>query len=108
LSVTLQGVISQTLLPTKDGKGRIAAFEVMVVTPSIRTLVRDGKTHQLYLDIQTGGELGMQTLDGCLLQLLKEKKIDYEHALAKCSAPQEFVRRATNAGLVEVPANAIH
>lgn len=108
LSVTLQAVISQTLLPTKDGKGRVAAFEVMVVTPSIRTLIRDGKTHQLYLDIQTGGELGMQTLDGHLLQLLKEKKIDYEHALAKCSAPQEFIRRATNAGLVEVPANAIN
>ena len=106
LSVTLQGVVSQTLLPTKEGDARIAAFETMVVTPSIRTLIRDGKTHQLYLDIQTGGELGMQTLDGCLLQLLKEKKIDYEHALAKCSAPQEFVRRATNAGLVEVPANA--
>src|ERR1044072_1309844 len=99
LSVTLQAVISQTLLPTRDGTSRIAAFETMVVPPSIRTLIRDGKTHQLYLDIQTGGELGMQTLDGCLLQLLKEKKIDYEHALAKCSAPQEFVRRATNAGL---------
>jgi twitching motility protein PilT len=106
LSVTLQGVISQTLLPTKDGQGRVAAFELMVVTPSIRTLIRDGKTHQLYLDIQTGAELGMQTLDGCLLNLVKEGKIDYEHALARCSQPQDFIRRATNLGLVEVASAA--
>jgi twitching motility protein PilT len=102
LSVTLQAVISQTLLPTKDGKGRIAAFEVMTATPSIRTLVRDGKTHQLYLDIQTGADLGMQTLDGCLIQLLKDGKVDYEHALAKTSNPQDFARRAMNLGLAEV------
>ncbi len=106
LSVTLQAVISQTLLPTKDGHGRIAAFEVMVATPAIRTLVRNGKTHQLYLDIQTGGELGMQTLDGSLLQLLREGRIDYEHALAKCSQPQDFARRAANQGLVEVKPSA--
>lgn len=102
LSVTLQAVISQTLLPTKDNKGRVAAFEVMVATPSIRTIIREGKTHQIYHDIQTGASLGMQTLDGSLLELLKQGKIDYEHALAKCSQPQEFQRRAMNAGLVEV------
>ncbi len=102
LSVTLQAVISQTLLPTKDGKGRVAAFEVMAATPSIRTLVRDGKTHQLYLDIQTGADLGMQTLDGCLISLLKDGVIDYEHALAKTSNPQDFARRAMNLGLAEV------
>jgi twitching motility protein PilT len=101
LSVTLQAVISQTLLPTKDGKGRVAAFEVMTATPSIRTLVREGKTHQLYLDIQTGAELGMQTLDGCLLGLLKEGRIDYDHALAKSSNASDFQRRAMNQGLVE-------
>jgi twitching motility protein PilT len=106
LSVTIQGVISQTLLPTKDGQGRVAAFEVMVATPSLRTLIREGKTHQLYLDIQTGGELGMQTLDGCLLQLLKEGKIDYEHALSKTSNPLDFQRRAANAGLVEATSAA--
>jgi twitching motility protein PilT len=103
LSVTLQAVVSQTLIPTKDGMGRVAAFEVMVATPAIRTLIRDGKTHQLYLDIQTGASLGMQTLDGCLLGLLRENLIDYEHALSKCSNPSEFQRRAINQGLVEVP-----
>jgi twitching motility protein PilT len=101
LSVTIQAVISQSLLPTMDGKGRIAAFEVMVATPSIRTLIREGKTHQLYLDIQTGHELGMQTLDGDLLRLVKEKKIDYEHALAKSSNTADFQRRAMSQGLVD-------
>lgn len=101
LSVTLQGVISQTLLPTKDGLGRIAAFEVMVATPAIRTLIRDGKTHQLYLDIQTGADHGMQTLDGSLLELLKAGRVDYEHTLAKCSNASDFHRRAVHLGLIE-------
>ena len=101
ISVTLQAVISQTLLPTKDGLGRVAAFEVMTATPAIRTLIRDGKTHQLYLDIQTGAEMGMQTLDSCLLNLLIEKKIDYEQALSKCSNAADFSKRAMNQGLVE-------
>jgi len=108
LSVTIQAVISQTLLPTVDGKGRVAAFEVMVATPAIRTLVRDGKTHQLYLDIQTGAELGMQTLDWHLLQLCKEQKIDYEHALAKSSNPSDFQRRAMSLGLIGGGAVATH
>lgn len=101
LSVTLQAVVSQTLLPTKDGEGRIAAHEVMVVTPAIRTLIRDGKTHQLYPHLQTGGEFGMQTLDGSLLQLLREGKADYEHALSKSSNTAEFHRRAMKEGLAE-------
>jgi twitching motility protein PilT len=107
LSVTLQAVISQTLLPTRDGQSRVAAFEVMLATPAIRTLIREGKTHQVYLDIQTGAEMGMQTLDGCLLNLMKEGKIDYEHAMAKTSNLADFQRRAQNLGLVEVP-SAVH
>lgn len=100
LGVTLQAVISQTLLPLKDGSGRVAAHEVMVATPSIRTMIRDGKTHALYHDLQTGHEFGMQTLDGCLLNLLKEGAIDYEHALAKSSNASEFARRAVTQGIV--------
>ncbi|MBA3727089.1 MAG: PilT/PilU family type 4a pilus ATPase, partial [Armatimonadetes bacterium] len=101
LAVTLQAVISQSLLPTKDEKGRIAAFEVLVATPSVRTLIREGKTHQIYLDIQTGHEFGMQTLDSHLLELLKNDQIDYDHALARSQAPQEFQRRAMNMGIKE-------
>ena len=108
LSVTLQAVISQTLLPVKDGKGRVAAFEVMTATPAIRTIIRDGKTHQLYHDIQTGAELGMQTLDGSLLSLLKQGKIDYEHAIAKSQNLADFVRRAQNMGIAEAPSYAVH
>lgn len=107
LSVTLQAVISQTLIPTRDNKGRVAAFEVLVATPAVRTLIREGKTHQIYLDIQTGASLGMQTLDGSLIELLKKGKIDYEHALSKTSNPGDFQRRCMNLGLVEV-ANAAH
>ncbi len=106
LSVTLQGVISQTLLPTKDGKGRIAAFEVMTATHAIRSMIRDGKTHALYHDIQTGHEKGMQTLDGSLLKLLQQNKVDWEHAIAKCSNPLDFRRRAETLGVIEVSAGA--
>src|ERR1700730_8721563 len=94
LSVTLQAVISQTLLPRVDTGGRIAALEVMVATPAIRALIREGKTHQLYTDIQTGGQFGMQSLDQHLLQLLSERKISYEDALAKTSNPRDFEQRA--------------
>jgi twitching motility protein PilT len=106
LSVTLQAVVSQQLLPTKDGQGRVAAFEILVATPAIRTLIREGKTHQLYLDIQTGGQYGMQTLDAHLLALLRDGQIDYEHALSKCSNISEFQRRAANQGLAEVASAA--
>lgn len=106
ISVTLQAVISQTLLPTVDGKGRVAAFEVMTATSAIRTLIREGKTHQLYLDIQTGLEQGMQTLDSSLLALLRDKRIEYGDALAKCSNPSDFARRAANMGLLEVGGHA--
>jgi len=108
LSVTLQAVLSQTLLPSMQGAGRIAAYEVMVATPSIRSLIRDGKTHSLYMDIQTGGDLGMQTLDGCLLKLVRDGKVDYEHALAKCSNSHEFIQRATKMGIVPGVPSATH
>lgn len=99
LSVTLQAVISQTLLPTTDGKSRVAAHEVMVANSAIRTLIRDGKTHQMYPHIQTGAAAGMQTLDGSLLSLLREGKVDYEHALVKSSNTADFHRRAEKEGL---------
>jgi twitching motility protein PilT len=108
LSTTLQAVISQTLLPRIDVAGRIAAFEVMVATPAIKTLIRDGKTHQLYSQIQTGGELGMQSLDGHLFWLLKKGYIDYEHALGKCSNVLEFEARALKDGVIKEATHATH
>ncbi len=106
LSVTLQAVVSQTLLPRVDTSGRVAAFEVMVATPSIRTMIRDGKTHQLISDIQTGQQYGMVTLDNSLLQLVKEGKVSYEMAVSKSSNPPEFARRAAAAGINPEAVNA--
>jgi len=94
LSVVLLGVLSQTLLPNAQGTGRVAAFELMVATPSVRNLIREGKTHQLYMDIQTGAEFGMQTLDGCLLNLVRKGLVDFEDAIAKSSNPRDFEQRA--------------
>ncbi|MCC7102404.1 MAG: type IV pilus twitching motility protein PilT [Fimbriimonadaceae bacterium] len=108
LSVTLQAVISQTILPRKDIVGRIAAFEVMVATPAIRTMIRDGKTHQLFKDIQTGGDLGMQTLDAHLFWLMKKGYIDYEHAAAKCSNLGDFETRAVREGIITEATHATH
>lgn len=93
LSVTLQAVISQTLLPRADGNGRIAAFEIMVVTPAIRALIREGKTHQIYTDIQTGSMFGMQTLDSHLLKLALDGWVTFEDAQAKSTNPFEFETR---------------
>jgi len=97
LSVTLQAVISQTLLLRADGAGRIAAFEVMVVTPAIRTLIREGKTYQMYTDIQTGAQFGMQMLDSHLLKLAITNMVDFEPAQAKSSSTAEFEIRYNRA-----------
>ena len=94
LSVVLVGVLSQTLLPNAQGTGRVAAFELMVATPSVRNLIREGKTQQLYMDIQTGAEFGMQTLDSCLLNLVRKGLVDFEDAIVKSSNPREFEQRA--------------
>jgi twitching motility protein PilT len=94
LSVVVQAVISQTLLPRADREGRVAAFEIMMATPAIRNLIRERKTHQLYSMIQTGLDLGMQTLDGHLLEIYRHGIISVDDALAKCSNPTEFRQRA--------------
>jgi twitching motility protein PilT len=95
LSVTILAVVSQTLIPRSDTKGRIAAFEVMVATPAIRTLVREGKTHQIYSDIQAGGEHGMISLDQFLISLLKRRVITYDDALSRASNPRDFEQLAS-------------
>ncbi len=94
LAVTLQAVISMTLMPRIDRVGRVAAFEIMIATPAIRNLVREQKTHQIPGSIQTGAEIGMQTLDNHLLQLYRNGIVSYEMALSKSSNPSEFAARA--------------
>jgi twitching motility protein PilT len=93
LAVTLQAVICQGLLPRADATGRIPAFEVMLATPAIRALIREGKTHQIYNMIQSGHEHGMIVLDQYLVELVRQGLVNYEEALVKSSYPAEFARR---------------
>jgi len=90
LSTTLQSVISQTLLPLASGKGRVAAFEILIVTPAVRNTIREGKVDQIYNLIQSGGQLGMNLLDATLKELYLRGLVNYEDVLAKASNPQEF------------------
>jgi twitching motility protein PilT len=92
LSVSLQGIVTQQLLPTADGNGRTVATEVLVPTPAVRNLIREGKTHQIYSALQTGAQFGMQTMDTSLAQLVREQKITRELAEARSSTPEELRR----------------
>ncbi len=95
LSTTLQAVITETLVRKKDGTGRVAAFEIMVCTPAIRSAIREAKTPQIYSAIQTGSRLGMIQMDQYLRNLLNQGIIEYEEALAHCTNPDEFERRVS-------------
>jgi len=90
LSESLKGVISQALLKTADGKGRVAAHEIMLGTPAIRNLIRENKIPQMVSVMQTGMREGMHTLDHNLQQLLKTRKITQEEALEKCNNKKLF------------------
>src|SRR3990172_2356287 len=83
LATTLQGVLTQQLLQTTDGHGRAVAVEVLICTPAVRNLIREGKVHQIYSIMQAGGRFGMQTMDQSLANLVKSGKISqqlaYEH-----------------------------
>ncbi|MDG9929791.1 MULTISPECIES: type IV pilus twitching motility protein PilT [Pseudomonas] len=89
LSESLQAVISQTLLK-KIGGGRVAAHEIMIGTPAIRNLIREDKVAQMYSSIQTGGSLGMQTLDNCLKGLVAKGLVSRDAAREKAKTPENF------------------
>jgi twitching motility protein PilT len=92
LAGALQGVVCQTLCKTFDGKGRAVATEVLVATPAIRNLIREGKTHQIYSSLQAGAKHGMHTLDQHLAELVRSGRITYETALEKCHHVEDFNR----------------
>ncbi|MFN8133131.1 MAG: type IV pilus twitching motility protein PilT [Solirubrobacteraceae bacterium] len=92
LSVALQGIMTQQLLPTADGSGRIVACETLVPTPAIRNLIREGKTHQIYSSLQTGGQVGMQTMDAALASLVRQSKITRALAESRSTTPEELRR----------------
>ncbi len=90
LSESLQAVVSQTLLKTKDGSGRVAAHEIMIGTPAIRNLIREAKIAQMYSSIQTGSNVGMQTLDQNLTDLVKRNIISSAAARNAAKIPENF------------------
>jgi twitching motility protein PilT len=96
LSNSLVGVFSQTLVSKKNPKpgeyGRVMAQEILIVTPAISNLIREGKTSQIYSAIQTGGKLGMQTLEKVLADFYKAGTISFEAAMSKTSKPDEIQR----------------
>ena len=92
LSVALQGIMTQQLLPNTDGSGRVVACEVLVPNPAVRNLIREGKTHQIYSVLQTGSAQGMQTMDAALVTLVRSGKISQQLAESRSSAPEEFRR----------------
>lgn len=92
LAATLQGVLAQQLLPRADGRGRVAALEIMVVTPAIRNLIREGKTHQILNSIQTGGKFGMQTMETALRQLVQSRVVTMEEAESRVVDQDSFHR----------------
>ncbi len=92
LSIALQGIVTQQLLPTADGSARVCACEVLMPTPAIRNLIREGKTHQIYSALQTSGATGMQTMDGHLAQLVRTGTITRKLAEQRASIPEELGR----------------
>src|ERR1700692_670078 len=84
--------MTQQLLPTADGSGRVVAAEVLVPTPAVRNLIREGKTHQIYSVLQTSSASGMQTMDASLAMLMRQGKITKKLAEARSSTPEELRR----------------
>ena len=92
LAGSLQGVVCQTLARTRDGNGRAVATEVLVATPAVRNLIREGKTHQIYSAMQAGAKHGMHTMDQHLADLVMKGRITYEMGLEKCHHIEDFNR----------------
>lgn len=92
LSMVLQGVFAQQLLPHASGSGRVLASEVLVVTPAIRNLIREMKIEQIYLSMQTGGKFGMQTMNQSLFELYSRRQVPFQTAL-EASTDQDDLKR---------------
>jgi twitching motility protein PilT len=92
LAATVQGIVTQQLLKTADGMDRVVACEVLVATPAVRNLIREGKTHMIYSSMQAGGKFGMQTMDQALADLVRARKIAYELGAERCHSIEEYSR----------------
>ena len=92
LAFVLEGIVTQTLLPKAQGKGRVMAAEILVVTPAIRALIRDDKVHQIYSSMQAGKKWGMQTLNDALYALYMNREVTADECLRVSGDPTEFQR----------------
>lgn len=92
IASSIQGIMTQQLLPRVGGQGRVAACEVLIPTPAVRNLIREGKTHQIYTVMQTGSKYGMQTMDSALADLVSRRLISRELAEARSSNPEDLNR----------------
>ncbi|MEY2569455.1 MAG: twitching motility protein PilT [Actinomycetota bacterium] len=92
LAASLQGIVTQQLIPMGGGKGRKVAAEVLVATPAVRNLIREGKTHQIYSAMQAGGKYGMQTMDQSIADLVKRGGLPMDIALERCSNAEDLRR----------------
>jgi twitching motility protein PilT len=91
LAESLAGVVTQQLLPTIDGRGRVAAVEVMIAIPAVRNMIREGKVHQIRSAMQAGGRYGMQTMDSSLAALVRSGKVDMTQASERAQHLDEFM-----------------
>ena len=101
LSVSILAIISQILLRRKDKPGRVAAFEIMIATPSIQNLIRERKTYRILSDIQTGMKMGMITLDAYLMKLFKEGKISFEDVMIYSHDPEQVKLQLAAEGFID-------
>jgi twitching motility protein PilT len=99
LSMVLEGIVAQVLVPTSAGDGRVAACEILAGTPAIRNLIRESKTHQIPLAMSTGAQHGMCTLDQALAALVRSRVIDREAALSFARLPEELDRLIGGRGI---------
>jgi len=102
LSLVLEGVLSQALVP-KVGGGRVMALEVMVTTPAIRNLIREEKIHQIYSAMQSGQKFGMQTMNQSLVDLVKKRLITRDEATNRSTLPEELMQLLQNEGVGGAP-----
>ena len=92
LSFVLRGVFAQQLLPRSSGRGRVLASEIMLVTSAVKALIRDDKIHQIYSIMQTGGKLGMKTMNQSLYELCRASIINFEDGMQATLDPDDLRR----------------
>ncbi|MBA4349024.1 MAG: type IV pili twitching motility protein PilT [Thermodesulfovibrio sp.] len=99
LASTLKAVVCQQLIPRIDGRGRVAAREILIVTPAISNLIREGKTHQIYSAIETGAKFGMCTLETSLSELVRERLITVDEAFSKANSADTLRLKLSSVGI---------